>query len=578
MILINKIVFAAFCVFFLLVCHILYTSHGVVGLGLQQNNFTWMFVGVSLSLSCFVISKQKKIVIPDFWWKGTAFILLALLPFAFANKDYVSEGYLLPLGLVITWFFILGIIQFDLVRLKPDRLIILILCCITVEILWGGAQTFHAVMVNSTHEQLMIDPAALGVFNQRNTFGSFLATGLALSLYIFSRYKHDKSSFERVSYVWHLALASLAVFTLVFSNSRAAYLGALLGVIFVMPYALKKDKVKCLLWLASAFTGLIIALILLNHTGRVEKELADGGARVGMYITSLQAMLDAPIFGHGLGSFQRVFLEKFAELYHSGQLPEGSGHGNLVHPHNELLLWGFEGGLTAALSLVGLACICVSALWGKGLRFFSSIGVLLPIVLHSMVEMPFYQSALHLVVLAILFVCFLYTKDKQNVKQKVIYCIPSRLSFMPVIGGLLGSVFLTILSLNILSLNKLNAFLKDQNREVSDIQNVFLKTGWENTYNYIYFASISQIGIKSGQAELSQPYIEWATQSIRLAPKSDYYISLIYAYENTGQIKEAFKTADRLGYYYPSGRIKTWLESFYKHMESKGYKKSLYTD
>ncbi|WP_223669476.1 PglL family O-oligosaccharyltransferase [Kangiella shandongensis] len=575
MIKLNKITFIVFGLFFLFITHIWSQAFGVVGLGLQQNNYSWLFVSVVVALALCHIHYTKSIVLPPFWVKGSIALLVILVPFIFGDKNFIREGILLPLGLITIWIFSLAVIQIDIIRKEPWWLIVFLMASIFIQVLWGFLETFHAVMVNHTNNALLLDPGATGVFNQKNVFGSFLATGLSLSLFSLTKYNFQRVKLQKITNFLHLFFVLIAVFTLVFSNSRVSYIGSIIGVLLVLPYALHQDKKKTIIWLLFGIASLIISLILLSSIGRVEKELASGGERIGMYLTCLYAIMDAPIFGHGLGSFESVYTEKFAVLFQLGSLPEASQHKNLIHPHNEILLWGVEGGLVSILGLLGMVFILFRHLLSKSFKTVAAIGLLFPIILHSMVEMPFYQSALHLITLTLLYI-FSYLFVHSETNDTIISL--KKTSLLPATGILFLVAATLAFSLNIKSLNTFTNFLNQKNRNIEALRGVSVYFGWENTYNYIYNASLSQIGIRNDKAELSKPYIKWAEQAIKTTPKLDYYRTLIYAYENTGQIKRAFETASKLDYNYRTHKpTQRWLDNFYKHMESKGYLRESYS-
>ncbi|RDX36271.1 hypothetical protein DZA50_04170 [Kangiella sp. HD9-110m-PIT-SAG07] len=568
--LINRTIIITFATFFLVVCHVWYAGYGIVGLGVQQNNFTWMFVCLVIGLALFSMHNNKRFVMPRFWLLGSVAIIITLLPFTISNKEYFLNGYLLIIGLVAAWIFLLAILQFEAFEKRPDILLWLVFGAIFIQVIWGGVGSFNSVMINQVNERLVVDPAALGVFNQKNVFASFLATGLGLSIFLFCKSEFNNKRIQTMSSFGHIVFAFIAAFTLVYSNSRAGYIGSVISLLFVFPYCFKINKTKVSLWLLFAIMGLVLAISLLESTGRVEKELTEGGSRVGIYLTSFKLMLDAPLLGNGAGSFMRTFIEKFSILNQQGMLPDGSGHGNLVHPHNELLLWGVEGGFISVLGLLALSLILLRHSSKGVVKKLLFLGLLSPIVLHSMVEMPFYQSALHIVVLVLIFVS-IYHQFGRKEKGKV-YGLNNFNSGLPIVGFFICTASVMFFALNISSLNNLHKFIQQENRGIDELSKVYIHVGWENTYDYMYYGTLYQQGLKSNNPKLIKEYINWANEINKKAPKLDYFRTLVYAYEQLGDIDKAYSTVEKLDFYYPLHKpTQEWIEKFYTHMESKGY-------
>jgi hypothetical protein len=114
-----------------------------------------------------------------------------------------------------------------------------------------------------------------------------------------------------------------------------------------------------------------------------------------MWFATLSAWWQAPLFGHGLGSFTDVFTPEFERLVANGHAIEYTP--NLTHPHNELLLWLSETGLVGTALVIGpwLAWLLQRkphAAWADQIGW---LAVLIPIGLHCMTEYPLHGSGAH---------------------------------------------------------------------------------------------------------------------------------------------------------------------------------------
>lgn len=130
--------------------------------------------------------------------------------------------------------------------------------------------------------------------------------------------------------------------------------------------------------------------------------------------------------GHGLGSFETAF-------------PEAKQQAHILitsyitHPHNELFYVWAEGGVIAVLGLLLAlyACVC-PALHRKsseqeaGGAIFSwaMVILMLPIILHTLLEYPLYQSAPHLLVLLLLVRMGQQENSRQEAEPKILSTSP----------------------------------------------------------------------------------------------------------------------------------------------------------
>lgn len=126
--------------------------------------------------------------------------------------------------------------------------------------------------------------------------------------------------------------------------------------------------------------------------------------RLNILKGTLQLIRQHPLKGSGLGSFETRYPAAMQTL----GLKETS---YITHPHNELLYVWAEGGMVA---LAGLLLVLYYCFWP--LRAGNDAGIsetdtsfivpacvlMLPVMLHTLLEYPLYQSAVHLLVLLLL--------------------------------------------------------------------------------------------------------------------------------------------------------------------------------
>ena len=250
-----------------------------------------------------------------------------------------------------------------------------------------------------------------GLFQQINNQASFQVTGIIITLWLVSRPFITQGPRWRFI-VLILALACSA-FVVGYSGSRVGILGFLLALPLLLISRwqfVKKDRKSWLLIAAVLLISISSANIIETNrglTGALEKAAAmnagfSGSARLGIYKIAWDTIKEKPIFGHGIGSFVRVWqLGKpaFYAQHPDAKLPEQ----RVAHPHNEFIFWMVEGGLVAT---AGLVCTMMAILLSlKELppsRRYAYAAMLIPIALHTQVELPFYISSLHWFVFLIL--------------------------------------------------------------------------------------------------------------------------------------------------------------------------------
>lgn len=219
-----------------------------------------------------------------------------------------------------------------------------------------------------------------GVFQQPNVLGSFIATGLALALWLLL------APFSAPTRRQIPLLALLAAFSalLVLIQSRAAWLGAALAA-------------ALLLGAAIGLTVLFTGFGLETSSVLLDREFSNS-ARLTMLHDVGAMILAKPVLGWGYCGFEYSFAHFRLQTMPWREVLEVAGH-----PHNEILLWWVEGGLKA---LVGIAIVLAA-----GVRLLKSawqrdreqpngarVGlflVLLPMLIHTQLEYPFYLSAPH---------------------------------------------------------------------------------------------------------------------------------------------------------------------------------------
>ena len=367
-------------------------NSGGYGLSLPQNCFSWAMMGglmFAVSLSQ-IRKKQLWVITPALRWFAAGIVILAL-PLLYTRPEWLFNGGLYWAGAAVGLLFYLSCVQ---LKLSRDGVYTLIF-------LWLLACMAHALLV-----LLQLTPAGewiawpvlnnrpYGVFQQVNLLATFLACGIGLALFLFLVPESLKNKRKRF-----FATFSLFVFpcVLVLIQSRIGWLSAIITIV-IMLILMGSVSGKC--------QSVILLLLGIgagwwckNYTLIGDVSHSDSnGARLEMAGTAWEMLKQRPWTGWGAGGFEYTF-----QFFRVLQGKSTEGVGVVVHPHNELLFWGVEGG---AVALGGLLLIIIGGIkivipaWHRYRREHNSQPlalciIILPILLHTQTEYPFGLSALH---------------------------------------------------------------------------------------------------------------------------------------------------------------------------------------
>ena len=204
------------CCYFLFGMHIIFDTPGGTGLYLSFNIIAWLFVVVLISLGLWQVTRGKKVVFSKMLlWLTAGFIcLLVPLFYAFEFTDHAIPRVLaLSAGLL----FLFSLYQFNVSKKQSEQLLFIILMAVAIEAAFALVQYFifqagdwggYKVGISRPH----------GVFLQPNVMASFMATGLAIALYLSTKI----AFFKQAQYfnTCLLVCISITSFLLVLLQSR----------------------------------------------------------------------------------------------------------------------------------------------------------------------------------------------------------------------------------------------------------------------------------------------------------------------------------------------------------------------
>ena len=340
---------------------------------------------------------------PRFFWSNWAylwlvppsFVLIHSIVFPAAMPHYALLAASALMGFSL-W--LVALLQARLTDLQWYRLSLLMLSGAVILVLLALPSSNYL-----NHPHLLRDlPVYLrlpeGGFQQRNVFASFLASTVIWAWAMRLRAIPNAS--------WRDYVFALAVFVVAWgvylSSSRTGSVGMTVCVGLLLAYAVSKRWFRPGVFVP--LFGFLMAFLIISNLPAEEIAFLERStdpdpgqstaARVSYWLVSLEAGLQRPWFGHGLGAFSQAY-----HPVHVAQVLAGADHeyfNYLNHPHNETLLWWVE---TGAIGLVMVILPWVISIWFLGIwknsAAFLFMAALGPMLLHSQTEFPLHTSGVH---------------------------------------------------------------------------------------------------------------------------------------------------------------------------------------
>ncbi|CAM3017573.1 PglL family O-oligosaccharyltransferase [Vibrio rarus] len=534
---------------FLIATHFFYPNPGGAGLALSFNPPVWALLSIALGITCYQVTLNRVIK----YSKMTAVLgvscLLMTIPILFNNAN-VEIALPRIVGLWAGFLLFLSFQQFRFSNEEKQRLLWFILFAVVIEALFGWVQ-YTLLSEGNPFGYNTISNRPYGIFQQPNVMASFLATGLVLSGYLLARQPYSKYLQWRYKVFFLYAVPLLTVPLLVVLASRTGWLGALIATVMIFPhlyrFALKSRAIIWLVCLVSAL-GLGIGMASMGDSSSIIGQKSNlESARSFHFPQGIDMMVERPISGYGYGNFESAYMLYTARQhqlnpnYHVG-LP------SLDHPHNELLMWGIEGGV---IPIVGIFLAMGFVLYRLRMaRPGTRIGILslfIPIVLHTQLEYPFYHSAIHWVS----FIILLYWVDQRTARYHQLNF--GRISHL---GLRLSSLLLPILTcaymITALHTNHvLTKFEQSRPKNPDILDSVTNPWAWKDRYEWDINSTLLNIGIATHEKQYIQTYVDWSLPFIKSKPRPALYKNLILAYQALDQQQMASAIRSEARFLFP---------------------------
>jgi O-antigen polymerase len=408
---------ATFIIYCCFGAHFLMRNSGGIGLDMPANIVTWLFASIFVGAGFWQISTSRTIVYTRFTCLSLLGCLGLLIPWFYPKAlPLYYEGPRM-LGLMMGLMFYLALLQFKFSRQHLIAGLYWLLVCCAIEIALSLTQ-YYLLTEGNWIGYHTSENRPYGVFQQPNAMASFVASGLAISLYLYSQ--NNRPAWSAPLHLFVVVTGALLIIIL---QSRTGQLGTLIALALMIPYAMRGSSKRLLTWLATLTLGLGLGVTNFYYTddnSSFKRETAiysQDDTRQQHYNQSLDLVRNNTLMGVGYGRFEEAWQTGYA------QSPNRSVETtwflqNLQHPHNEVLYWAAEGGLLPVVGMLLMAFGFLQLLgrhaWRKSLAWLALVA---PIGLHTQTEMPFYTSALHWLV----FLGLLNFIDASDGRQRMLH-------------------------------------------------------------------------------------------------------------------------------------------------------------
>ncbi len=522
--------------YWLLGMHFFMHNPGGAGLYLPFNAWGWIFASLVMALGLWQVTLNQRLMVSPLLtvlWLGGLLLLLPMAYPGFALQDYAIPRLL---GLFAGLLFLFVLYQWQLASRARDRLLYLLLGAVAIEALLGLVQYYLLTPGNWIGYDIRAN-RPYGIFQQPNVMASFMATGLALAIWLDLR-GHAPPWLRGLRYGVILATSLL----LVVVQSRVGQLGGVLALLLLLP-RLHRER---LLGRVLGLVALGVALGLASQYGmagakRGLEMYQSGGMRSVYWPYAARLIAEAPWTGWGYGSFESVFLQHYmADKALNPAMVQIEY--NLDHPHNEFLYWAVEGGMAPMLGMVLMGGALLWRLGRAGIvRGGALLALVTPILLHTQTEYPFYHAiALWWALLLLIHVVDAEVEEEglaghANWREHV--CRPwLLLRFAAIAIPLIVVPFMLTALHTAWVVTKYERGGYKQPALLLDIVNPM---AWLTRVEFDVNAVRLMVGLQSNNKGELEAYLDWGQGFVRHTPRANIYANMVIALNALGRREEA---------------------------------------
>ncbi len=546
---------------YLLFAHVFIPNIG--GVLLHPREYViWILLCGMVSLSVVKVLREERVTLPEGRVAFLVFVLLSVVS-VFFNPILNRELFLIQsVHLIAIYFLWVAFSQFWDSRAVRDRVFLIIFLSTLIEAIIGILQFF------GIYRFVPITPIegegfVWGVFQQKNLFGSFIAVGLVLSLYLISSPVIRTGSLRKLLLSFSPAFLGPA---LVFANSRTAWIGFLSGAVVLVLSRLsiyRNVRTSLAVWFLTFTLGVIGGVWLYggseDYREALIKRESSNAQRVLMLLTSWKMFKERPLTGWGFGNFASLYMHKQAEV--ADEYFKRFIGGFVSHPHNEIANIAVQSGLLGLAGLLTVVSAFIRILWRLGIRkasFYTA--VLLPFIVHSLLEFPLELSVIHYTT----FIIFLSMMSSHRAKRVSLELNPYIRRTLYVGSALFffGSSLWFLITFR--DYMRMTLFVVERDRE--RFRPELLEGARKNPYlklwaDVLFMTERVKEAIKNREVSFLEEFVNWSYAYRRKLPLYDLYLleatSLMILgeeYKNLAFMDESMKVVEEGLKLYPNGK------------------------
>tara|TARA_R110002167_G_scaffold6193_1_gene28165 strand:+ start:19836 stop:21623 length:1788 start_codon:yes stop_codon:yes gene_type:complete len=557
----NRAFFILFSLLFLVAPLYYQDNPGGEGLFLPFNNVVWIAASFLIALGLLKVSFSRVIAIPKMTAAILFFLTVTTLVGAIGTVSTPTSWLFRSLSIWGGMLLFFACAQFQITPRQRENLLYLLLGSSSIQALYCLVHLLALSSPPGWMSQSVGIPR--GIFQQQNLAASYIATGLLIGLFLTTLPSYRQRHWLIKSFV--LASIGLSSLIIITSGSRTGLIAAAAGIVLMLTARHRQlfkrgGRSLALLLLAlvigsglgfqmeSQTGGIQAGLAKLNQTSQSSNDPTRNDVRIMMYDSSWELFLEKPIFGYGIGQFQPVWHDKKAQYladhpYAAILVPR------LSHPHNELLYWAVEGGLVAlsGILVLGLAFlkVCAGLGWQRGGAY---LVLLLPITLHTQVELPFYISQLHWLI----FIVLIAIVASHRVKRLAIPL--SQMARATLLGlsitlPVLATIFFTH---SLISNRTILDYIVHPAKDIRKLDYPSHNIYFNQQAEFMRMQTLVQYGLKQNDIELLKSYIPWAQAALKQTPDVTLFAALSFALHKIGEQQQSYAMLRRGLAIYPT--------------------------
>ena len=525
-----------------------FTAHQTgagIGLSLTFNHATWIGAICVLFFTVFIISMRCRLKMSVSASCYAVCLATLLLPFLFHMGDFRYESRLTLIAIVAAGLLFFAIEQFATKRFSQRLLTILFLSTL-IQTAWGLIQYY-----------LIYEPGLLffaadtaqphGTFGQKNVFASYLAFGSLLALYFLFTAENKTKKLVIFTFVVVILNAHLTML----AEAKTGRVVPIIAVFLYLVYCSYAYQSKKLV------IGLMVACTLSSFMPkqwfdvRPNQEIVapigiqSFGLRPTMYKIGVDIVSENLLIGIGPGNLPREFNLRKAEL------DEERGDESIQlqitsHIHNDPLQWMIDLGIVSGFAFFGFFITWVVGLKNGWLEP-SILLLALPFVGHSLLELPFYHSAPHLLVFAIILA--LASKGK----KKVIRFSPILSGVTIPLAGIAAYKAIAFLFLSFASMQALVQYRMGGEQDESLLYSVEPTPSFERFFTHEKYEWAFKRGMREGSISKDQVFgfIDFLEENRIRWPEALLYIQLAEMYMVSGQQQKSAEIMEEARLFFP---------------------------